>query len=191
MLIPPCLAFSGDRDRDWDQEWDRERDRDWDLDWDRDRERRGRSRDLGSRDRWPYPRNPRGSMSHARTSLVGVQGHTTPCPSVTPCLFPGLPQRDLSLPLMEKTTFATERERKRRDSVMDYESRSQVCLGLLSFWKGHLHFMAERPFFPRRVCSSTLRIPPGCAEGHFCPAWSPGLSAEVASGWGDSCLLSD
>uniref|UniRef100_A0A667HR67 Zinc finger imprinted 2 n=1 Tax=Lynx canadensis TaxID=61383 RepID=A0A667HR67_LYNCA len=64
---------------------------------DRDRDRRGRSRDLGSRDRWPYPRNPRGR----------------------------LPQRDLSLPLMEKTTFATERERKRRDSVMDYESRSQ------------------------------------------------------------------
>ncbi|XP_019292444.1 paternally-expressed gene 3 protein [Panthera pardus] len=96
---PPRSAssFCSDRDRDWDQEWDRERDRDWDLDWDRDRERRGRSRDLGSRDRWPYPRNPRGR----------------------------LPQRDLSLPLMEKTTFATERERKRRDSVMDYESRSQ------------------------------------------------------------------
>lgn len=69
-------------------------------------------------------------------------------------LFPGLPQRDLSLPLMEKTTFAMERERKRRDSVMDYESGSQVCLGFLSFWKGHLLFMAEMPFFPKRVCSS-------------------------------------
>nr|XP_021538011.1 paternally-expressed gene 3 protein isoform X2 [Neomonachus schauinslandi] len=65
--------------------------------WDRERERRGRSRDLESRDRWPYTRNPRNR----------------------------LPQRDLSLPLMEKTTFAMERERKRRDSVMDYESRSQ------------------------------------------------------------------
>ncbi|XP_022347771.1 paternally-expressed gene 3 protein isoform X3 [Enhydra lutris kenyoni] len=64
---------------------------------DRERERRGRSRDLESRDRWPYTRNPRSR----------------------------LPQRDLSLPLMEKTTFAMERERKRRDSVMDYESRSQ------------------------------------------------------------------
>ncbi|KAF0883553.1 paternally-expressed gene 3 protein [Crocuta crocuta] len=96
---PPrsAASFCSDRDRDWDQEWDRERDRDWDLDWERDRERRGRSRDLEARERWPYPRNPRGR----------------------------LPQRDLSLPLMEKTTFATERERKRRDTVMDYESRSQ------------------------------------------------------------------
>uniref|UniRef100_M3Y501 Paternally expressed 3 n=1 Tax=Mustela putorius furo TaxID=9669 RepID=M3Y501_MUSPF len=67
------------------------------LDWDREREWRGRSRDLESRDRWPYTRNPRSR----------------------------LPQRDLSLPLMEKTTFAMERERKRRDSVMDYESGSQ------------------------------------------------------------------
>uniref|UniRef100_A0A8P0PRU0 Paternally expressed 3 n=2 Tax=Canis lupus familiaris TaxID=9615 RepID=A0A8P0PRU0_CANLF len=30
---------------------------------DRDRERRGRSRDLESRDRWPYTRNPRSSKS--------------------------------------------------------------------------------------------------------------------------------
>ncbi|XP_029780425.1 paternally-expressed gene 3 protein [Suricata suricatta] len=88
-------SFCGDRDRDWDQEWDRKRD--WDLDWDRDRERRGRNRDLESRERWPYPRIPRGR----------------------------LPQRDLSLPLMEKTTFATEREPKLRDSAMDYESRAK------------------------------------------------------------------
>uniref|UniRef100_A0A452TBJ9 Paternally-expressed gene 3 protein n=1 Tax=Ursus maritimus TaxID=29073 RepID=A0A452TBJ9_URSMA len=84
-----------DRDREWDQDWDRDRNRDWELDW--ERERRGRSRDLESRDRWPYTRNPKNR----------------------------LPQRDLSLPLMEKTAFAMERERKRRDSVMDYESRSQ------------------------------------------------------------------
>jgi len=96
---PPRSAssFCSDRDREWDQDWDRDRNRDWELDWDRERERRGRSRDLESRDRWPYTRNPRNR----------------------------LPQRDLSLPLMEKTTFAMERERKRRDSVMDYESRSQ------------------------------------------------------------------
>ncbi|XP_044113440.1 paternally-expressed gene 3 protein [Neovison vison] len=98
---PPRSAssFCSDRDREWDQDWDQDRDRnrDWGLDWDRERERRGRSRDLESRDRWPYTRNPRSR----------------------------LPQRDLSLPLMEKTTFAMERERKRRDSVMDYESGSQ------------------------------------------------------------------
>ncbi|XP_073652365.1 paternally-expressed gene 3 protein isoform X6 [Tursiops truncatus] len=37
----------------------------------------------------------------------------------------GFHQRDLSLPLMEKVAFAKEREHKHRDSVMDYETRSQ------------------------------------------------------------------
>ncbi|XP_058386346.1 paternally-expressed gene 3 protein isoform X2 [Diceros bicornis minor] len=94
----------GDRDRDWDHDWDRGRDRNWDRnrDWERDalergRGRRARSRDLESRERWPYTRNPRSRH----------------------------PQRDLSLPVMEKTTFVMEREHRRRDSVMDYESRSQ------------------------------------------------------------------
>ncbi|XP_066876110.1 paternally-expressed gene 3 protein isoform X2 [Kogia breviceps] len=79
-------------------------DRDWDQDWDRDWEparerehRRGRSRDREFRARWPYARSP-SSRFH---------------------------QRDLSLPLMEKVAFAKEREHKRRDSVMDYETRSQ------------------------------------------------------------------
>nr|KAF6410516.1 hypothetical protein HJG63_009048 [Rousettus aegyptiacus] len=59
-------------------------------------DRRGRSRDLEFRDRWPYARNPRSR----------------------------LPQRDLSLPVMEKT-FAMERGHRRRDCMMDYESQSQ------------------------------------------------------------------
>ncbi|XP_057575538.1 paternally-expressed gene 3 protein isoform X2 [Hippopotamus amphibius kiboko] len=78
-------------------------DRDWDQDWERDRERehrRGRSRDLESRARWPHARNPR-SRFHAR---------------------------DLSLPLMEKATFAKEREHKCRDSMMDYEARPQEAV---------------------------------------------------------------
>ncbi|XP_071065597.1 paternally-expressed gene 3 protein isoform X2 [Dasypus novemcinctus] len=62
-----------------------------------DRDRRGRSRDVESRDRWPYARSSRSRM----------------------------PPRDLSLPLMEKTTFEMEREDDDRDSVMDYGSRSQ------------------------------------------------------------------
>ncbi|XP_007457527.1 PREDICTED: paternally-expressed gene 3 protein-like [Lipotes vexillifer] len=72
----------------------------WDQDWERARERerrRGRGRGLESRARWPYARSPR-SRFH---------------------------QRDLSLPLMEKVAFAKEREHKRRDSVMDYETKSQ------------------------------------------------------------------
>ncbi|XP_039736533.1 paternally-expressed gene 3 protein isoform X2 [Pteropus medius] len=107
---PRSACFCRDRDRDWDQEWDRDRHRDWDRnreraweqDWDRERawerawDRRGRSRDLEFRDRWPYTRNPRSR----------------------------LPQRDLSLPVMEKT-FAMERGHRRRDCMMDYESRSQ------------------------------------------------------------------
>ena len=64
-------AFSGDRDRDWDQDWDRDRDRYWDRDWERDGERnqdhrRGRSRDLEARDRWPYARTPRSSTCTPR-----------------------------------------------------------------------------------------------------------------------------
>ncbi|KAF6288750.1 paternally expressed 3 [Rhinolophus ferrumequinum] len=62
--------------------------------WDRDR--RGRSRDLEFRDHWPYTRSPRSRF----------------------------PQRDRSLPVMEKT-FAMERGHRRRDFMMDYESRSQ------------------------------------------------------------------
>uniref|UniRef100_A0A8C9CEC7 Uncharacterized protein n=1 Tax=Phocoena sinus TaxID=42100 RepID=A0A8C9CEC7_PHOSS len=64
---------------------------------DRDWDRKGRGRGLESRARWPYTRSPR-SRFH---------------------------QRDLSLPLMEKVAFAKEREHKRWDSVMDYETRSQ------------------------------------------------------------------
>uniref|UniRef100_A0A8C5XU30 Paternally expressed 3 n=1 Tax=Microcebus murinus TaxID=30608 RepID=A0A8C5XU30_MICMU len=66
-------------------------------DWDRDRDwaRRGRSRDVEPRGRWPYSRNPRSR----------------------------LPRRDLSLPVMARTTFEMERE-DNRDSV-DCESRSQ------------------------------------------------------------------
>ncbi|XP_053527945.1 paternally-expressed gene 3 protein isoform X4 [Artibeus jamaicensis] len=37
----------------------------------------------------------------------------------------GFPQRDLSLPMMEKTTFAMERGRRRRNFLMEYESQSQ------------------------------------------------------------------
>eukprot|EP00070_Physeter_catodon_P026826 XP_028333720.1 paternally-expressed gene 3 protein isoform X6 [Physeter catodon] len=37
----------------------------------------------------------------------------------------GCHRRDLSLPLTEKVAFAKEREHRRRDSVMDYETRSQ------------------------------------------------------------------
>eukprot|EP00070_Physeter_catodon_P026821 XP_028333715.1 paternally-expressed gene 3 protein isoform X2 [Physeter catodon] len=87
---PPHSACCSDRD--WDQDWDR--------DWERARERehrRGRSRDLEFRARWPYARSPR-SRCH---------------------------RRDLSLPLTEKVAFAKEREHRRRDSVMDYETRSQ------------------------------------------------------------------
>lgn len=101
---PPRSAhsFSRDRDRDWDQDWDRDRDRDWDRDWERDGERnqdhrRGRSRDLEARDRWPYARTPRSRF----------------------------PQRDLSLPLMERKAFAKGREHKHRDSAVGYEARSQ------------------------------------------------------------------
>ncbi|XP_036918226.1 paternally-expressed gene 3 protein isoform X2 [Sturnira hondurensis] len=144
---PPRSAyFYRDRDRDWDQDWHRDRDRDWDRDrnrgwdrnwdqdWDRDRnwdcdrdrawardrawerdrlrerdwllerdrlrewwDRRGRSRDLEFGERWPYSRSPRRRF----------------------------PQRDLSLPLMERTTFAMERGRRRRNLMMEYESQSQ------------------------------------------------------------------
>ncbi|CAO2627100.1 Paternally-expressed gene 3 protein [Lemmus lemmus] len=62
---------------------------------DRDQERRGRSRDVEPRDRWPYTRNPRSR----------------------------LPQRDLSLPVMSRPHFGLERDDERRS--MDYESRSQ------------------------------------------------------------------
>ncbi|XP_032343375.1 LOW QUALITY PROTEIN: paternally-expressed gene 3 protein [Camelus ferus] len=99
---PPRAAYSfrGDRDRDWDQDWDRDRDQDWDLEQDRvrDREhRRGRSRDLESRGRWPYARNPRSRF----------------------------PQRDLSLPLTEQSTLAEEGEHRRRDSLLDCEAGPQ------------------------------------------------------------------
>ncbi|KAM7332908.1 hypothetical protein ACRRTK_006228 [Alexandromys fortis] len=63
---------------------------------DRDQERRGRSRDVEPRDRWPYTRNPRSR----------------------------LPQRDLSLPVMSRPHFGLERDDERRS--MDYESRSQA-----------------------------------------------------------------
>lgn len=90
--------FYRDRDRDRDQDWDQHWDRDRHQDWDREREwdRRGRSRDLEFRDRWPYTRGPRSRF----------------------------PQRDRSLPVMEKT-FAMERGHRRRDFMMDYELRSQ------------------------------------------------------------------
>ncbi|XP_031241110.1 paternally-expressed gene 3 protein [Mastomys coucha] len=61
----------------------------------RDLERRGRSRDVEPRDRWPYTRNPRSR----------------------------LPQRDLSLPVMSRPHFGLERDDDRRS--MDYESQSQ------------------------------------------------------------------
>ncbi|XP_006166824.1 paternally-expressed gene 3 protein [Tupaia chinensis] len=62
---------------------------------DRDWDRRGRSRDAESRDCWKYARSPRSRLL----------------------------QRDLSLPVMAKTSFEMERDND-RDS-MDYESRSQ------------------------------------------------------------------
>uniref|UniRef100_A0A8C3WC44 Paternally expressed 3 n=1 Tax=Catagonus wagneri TaxID=51154 RepID=A0A8C3WC44_9CETA len=77
---PPPRSAHWERDRDWDQE-----------------HRRGRSRDLEPRDRWPYARTPRSR----------------------------LPQRDLSLPLVERKAFAKGREHKRRDSVVGHEGRSQ------------------------------------------------------------------
>ncbi|KAM8787452.1 paternally-expressed gene 3 protein isoform 4-T4 [Rhynchonycteris naso] len=93
-----------DRDRDWDWDWDRDRRRDrdwardraWRRDWMRERDRRGRSRDLEFRERWPYSRSPRRRF----------------------------PPRDLSFPLMDKT-FARERGRRRRNLMMDYELRCQ------------------------------------------------------------------
>ncbi|KAL4687163.1 hypothetical protein H8959_019291 [Pygathrix nigripes] len=63
---------------------------------DRDWDRRGRSRDMEPRDRWSYTRNPRSR----------------------------LPQRDLSLPVMAKTSFEMERDDDRDSRA--YESRSQV-----------------------------------------------------------------
>uniref|UniRef100_F7DK41 Paternally expressed 3 n=1 Tax=Macaca mulatta TaxID=9544 RepID=F7DK41_MACMU len=62
---------------------------------DRDWDRRGRSRDMEPRDRWSYTRNPRSRM----------------------------PQRDLSLPVMAKTSFEMERDDDRDSRA--YESRSQ------------------------------------------------------------------
>ncbi|XP_017365051.1 paternally-expressed gene 3 protein [Cebus imitator] len=62
---------------------------------DRDWDRRGRSRDMEPRGRWSYPRNPRSRM----------------------------PQRDLSLPVMAKTSFEMERDDDRDSRA--YESQSQ------------------------------------------------------------------
>ncbi|XP_062033759.1 paternally-expressed gene 3 protein isoform X2 [Lepus europaeus] len=62
---------------------------------DRDWNRRGRSRNIEPRDRWSYPRNPRSRLL----------------------------QRDLSLPVMAKTSFEMEREDDR--DLMDYEPPSQ------------------------------------------------------------------
>uniref|UniRef100_A0A2K5BZC3 Paternally-expressed gene 3 protein n=1 Tax=Aotus nancymaae TaxID=37293 RepID=A0A2K5BZC3_AOTNA len=62
---------------------------------DRDWDRRGRSRDMEPRGRWSYTRNPRSRM----------------------------PQRDLSLPVMAKTSFEMERDDDRDSRA--YESRSQ------------------------------------------------------------------
>ncbi|XP_008575367.1 PREDICTED: paternally-expressed gene 3 protein isoform X1 [Galeopterus variegatus] len=84
---PPRSVHSFSSDCDQDRDRDQDQDRDWD--------RRGRSRDVASRDRWSYTRNPRSR----------------------------LPQRDLSLPAMAKPRFDVERD-DNRDSV-DYESRSQ------------------------------------------------------------------
>ena len=70
----------------------------------------------------------------------GAPGAVGPPPTAPPCAWrvdgalfrhdasclAGFQQRDLSLPLMEKVAFAKEREHKRRGSVMDYETRSQV-----------------------------------------------------------------
>ncbi|XP_015842542.2 paternally-expressed gene 3 protein isoform X2 [Peromyscus maniculatus bairdii] len=65
------------------------------LSSDRDQERRGRSREVEPRDRWPYIRSPRSRLPH----------------------------RDLSLPVMSRPHFGLERDDDRRS--MDYESRSQ------------------------------------------------------------------
>ncbi|XP_037674741.1 paternally-expressed gene 3 protein isoform X2 [Choloepus didactylus] len=61
------------------------------------RDRRGRSRDVEFRGRWPYARS---------------SGNR-------------LPPRNLSLPLIEKTAFEMERENSSRGSVMGYRSRPQ------------------------------------------------------------------
>ncbi|KAI5210175.1 Paternally-Expressed 3 Protein [Manis pentadactyla] len=90
---PPRSIYSFCSDQDWDRDWDHDQDRD--RDWEQDR--RGRSRELASRDCWPFTRSPRSR----------------------------LPQRGLALPPMEKTTLAMEREHQRRASMMDYESRRQ------------------------------------------------------------------
>ncbi|XP_012980378.1 paternally-expressed gene 3 protein isoform X2 [Mesocricetus auratus] len=65
------------------------------LSSDRDQERRGRSREVEPRDRWPYTRNARSRLPH----------------------------RDLSLPVMSRPHFELDRDDDRRS--MDYESRSQ------------------------------------------------------------------
>ncbi|XP_073082763.1 paternally-expressed gene 3 protein isoform X1 [Manis javanica] len=90
---PPRSVYSFCSDQDWDRDWDHDQDRD--RDWEQDR--RGRSRELASRDCWPSTRSPRSR----------------------------LPQRSLALPPMEKTTLAMEREHQHRASMMDYESRCQ------------------------------------------------------------------
>lgn len=66
----------------------------------------------------------------SRTNL-GPAGWTGPCFLLMPFLFPGMPQRDLSLPVMAKTSFEMERDDDRDSRA--YESRSQVCSGFLSF----------------------------------------------------------
>eukprot|EP00069_Balaena_mysticetus_P009850 bmy_20365T0 len=114
---PPHAACCSGRDwaQDWDGEWEPARERE---------QRRGRSRDLESRARWPYARSPRSSRSSPDCSPCtcrldcALSRHDA-------CCLPGFHQRDLSLPLMEKVAFAKEREHKRRGSVMDYETRSQ------------------------------------------------------------------
>lgn len=159
-----------DRDRDWGRNWDRDwerdrdrdqnwdRDRDWDRPWERDRlrerdrlqewDRRGRSRDLEFRERWPYTRSPRRSKSCVPTRSLMCLHRCRGLLLQDAFPFPGFPQRDLSLPVMEKTTLAMGRGYRRRSLMMEYEPQSQVCLGFLSSWKGCLHFTAERPSFP-------------------------------------------
>ncbi|KAK2494602.1 hypothetical protein MC885_021303 [Smutsia gigantea] len=120
VSAPWVSGFSGDQD------WDRDRDHDQDWDQDREQDRRGRSRELESRDGWPSARSPQSSKRWLLLpSAVCLWTWAGPFLHEA-VLFPGLPQRGLSLPVMEKTALAVEREHQRRGSMMDYESRSQV-----------------------------------------------------------------
>lgn len=175
-----CLAFSGDQD--WDRDWDHDQDRD--RDWEQDR--RGRSRELASRDCWPSTRSPRSSKWWLLLPSAACLWKCLAPFLHDAVLFPGLPQRSLALPPMEKTTLAMEREHQHRASMMDYESRCQVCLGFLFVERPASFHGRDGLPFPR----GRVPPPPGSHLAAL-PARSPRLSPVVTGGQGNCCLFSD